>query len=238
METNIRRRLEMGRKALTFSRATPDSDAGYTAAVAGLEQELARADALATEQRDATVAEQVATEERRRLRDHIRQLLLRHVATVAVAAAREAPDLAKHIRVPVGNDSYEAFRIAAGSVAAAAQARVDLLVRHGLSPLLLTDLVESLAKFDEATQRRNESRLAHIGARDGLVEALDQVVKTVHVIGGFNRHRYQNDRQQLAAWAGASNIFGPVERAGDEIAETLEQSNGTPDTGSQVKPAA
>ena len=46
MDQETRRKLEMGRRALKFCRAHPDSNPQYIAAVARLEALLARADEL------------------------------------------------------------------------------------------------------------------------------------------------------------------------------------------------
>jgi hypothetical protein len=46
MEEEIRRKLEMGRRALAFCRAHPDSNPVFQAAVARLEALLARAEEL------------------------------------------------------------------------------------------------------------------------------------------------------------------------------------------------
>ena len=52
MNAKTRRKIEMGTRALDFSRAHPDASPGYAAALASLEQRLARADQLAAQQRD------------------------------------------------------------------------------------------------------------------------------------------------------------------------------------------
>ena len=55
MNAKSRRRIEMGTRALDFSRAHPDASPGYTAAVTRLEERLARAEQLATQQREGTL---------------------------------------------------------------------------------------------------------------------------------------------------------------------------------------
>ena len=55
MNAKVRRKLEMGRRAHEFSRANPDASAGYVAALARLEERLARADALADSSSSAPV---------------------------------------------------------------------------------------------------------------------------------------------------------------------------------------
>jgi hypothetical protein len=65
MDAASRRKIEMGTRALEFSRAYPDSDAGYTAAAVKQEQLVARAGALATAQRNGGRARRVRPRPRR-----------------------------------------------------------------------------------------------------------------------------------------------------------------------------
>ena len=51
MDEGTRRKLEMGKRALEFARAHPDSSPQYVAAVARLEALLARADQLEAEEK-------------------------------------------------------------------------------------------------------------------------------------------------------------------------------------------
>jgi hypothetical protein len=52
MDEETRRKLEMGRRALAFSRAHPDSSPGYVATVARLEALLARAEELELQEKN------------------------------------------------------------------------------------------------------------------------------------------------------------------------------------------
>ena len=51
MQADVRRKLTMAARALSFTRANPPSDASHTAVVTRLEERLARADALALQER-------------------------------------------------------------------------------------------------------------------------------------------------------------------------------------------
>ena len=51
MKATTRSKLEMGSRALEFSRAHPNGSSGYAASLADLEQQLSRAEQLATQQR-------------------------------------------------------------------------------------------------------------------------------------------------------------------------------------------
>ena len=97
MNAKSRRRIEMGTRALDFSRAHPDASPGYTAAVTRLEERLARAEQLATQQREGTLQVRAATARKRELRRTMRRTHLTHLARVARVAAREMPDLAQKL---------------------------------------------------------------------------------------------------------------------------------------------
>ena len=80
MNAKTRRRLEMGRRALEFSRAHPDESPGYTGALAQLEEQLTRSEQLATQQREGVVEVRAASARKRDLRRSMRQRQLVHVA--------------------------------------------------------------------------------------------------------------------------------------------------------------
>jgi hypothetical protein len=61
MNAKSRRRIEMGTRALEFSRAHPDESPGYAAALTRLEERLDRAEALAGLQREGTLRVRAST---------------------------------------------------------------------------------------------------------------------------------------------------------------------------------
>src|SRR5207247_5980498 len=80
MNAKSRRKIEMGRRALDFSRAHPDASPGYTAAVTRLEERLARANEVAGQQRDGQLEVRAATARKFELRRIMRQAHLAHLA--------------------------------------------------------------------------------------------------------------------------------------------------------------
>lgn len=229
MDVVARRRLEMGLRVLNFSRAHPHTDAGYAAAVAGLEQGLARAEVLAMQQRSGTIAERATTARKRELRDQLRNLLLGHLAHVAHTARLEVPELAKRFRVPLDNRSYQSLRIAARVVAQEAREQKDLLVRYGLAEPMLTGLEQAVAQLDEAVEQGGVARRTHAGARLELDDALADVVAAVHVIDDFNRFRFAKGSDELGAWITARTMPARTRKSGEED---------TPSSPDALKPAA
>jgi hypothetical protein len=95
MNSKTRRKIEMGARALAFSRAHPDVSPGYATTVARLEEQLARAGQLLDRQRDGIATVRGTTVQKRELRKIMRRTQLRHVARVAQGAAKESPELAQ-----------------------------------------------------------------------------------------------------------------------------------------------
>src|SRR4051794_31969020 len=176
MNKRTRSRLEMAARALEFCEAHPDVSAGYTAAVADLKALLARSQQLEDLHRQGVAEVRAATEQKRDLRRSIRQGQLVHVARAAQRAAREVPELAQKfalVRQPI---PYLTFRSFARTVAAEAEARKELLVRHGLVDSVLEKMAEELGQFDQAVTQGAEGRRIHIGATVKLDVVADDAV--------------------------------------------------------------
>src|SRR5215213_9081398 len=123
MRAKSRRKLEMGRRVLEFSRKYPDPSPGYASAVARLQQRLERADHLARQQVDGRTEVRVATGRKRELRRLMMQAHLDHLANVAQIASTEVPELLQKFVFPQDATTYLAFRAAANSIAAEAESR-------------------------------------------------------------------------------------------------------------------
>jgi hypothetical protein len=236
MRAELRRKLEMATRALNFSLAHPDGSAGYVTAVGRLTEGVARAEALATQQRAGIIASRAATARKRDLKSTVHHTLLDHVARVAEVASKEVPELARKFQLPRDNASYHAFRTAAGAMAAEAAAQQALLVRHGLSEPLLARLAAALEELDAAVDQATEGRRAHVGAGAELATVIEEAVQVVRVLDGLNRFRFASEVEQLAAWESATNVLGPVRR--EPGPEPGPGDTPPAADGSQVQPAA
>src|SRR3954465_6606218 len=132
MNKRTRSRLEMAARALEFCEAHPEDSAGYTAAVADLRELLARSQQLTDLHRQGVAEVRAATKRKRALRRSIRQGQLVHVVRAAERAARDLPELAQKFVLTPQSTAYLAFRSLARTVSAEAEARKELLVKHGL----------------------------------------------------------------------------------------------------------
>lgn len=241
MNRTTRSKLEMGARALEFSRAHPDDSPGYTTAVAQLAEQLATSQQLTDQQREGITESRAATARKSDLRRTMRRRQLVHLARVGRRAARDVPELAQKFELPRDQIPYLAFTSVARTMVAEARRQKELLVKHGLVERVLDSLTDSLDEFDRAMVQGAEGRRIHIGASVNLGAAANEVVQIVKVIDGLNRFRFADDPDLLAAWNAASNVIGPPRAGGQSLPREERGADGRtggPSETPAIKPAA
>jgi hypothetical protein len=224
---STRRIVDMAVRVRDFCRTHTDpTNAGYTAAVARLEDRLTRIQVLAEQQVSGrlTVTGAVATTQD--LRKEILETVTLLIG-VARAAAREEPDLRAGItRLPVNASHQELLTRARVAVDTAGTHR-DLLVKYGMAENLVEQFSAKLDEFEQVVNERNAGRAAHVGARGDLPIVKQEIMDLIGQIGAITRYRYRQDAESLAAWNSARNVAWPLKP---------EKEEPTPD--SADKPAA
>ena len=221
----------MGRQALEFCVAHPDTEPGTATVVTRLEQLVARAEDTATAQRNGLLQVGAAAEQKAKLRRAMRTGPIAHLSQVGRAAAREEHELGNAFRSSrPGSNTYLSFRTAARSMAAAAEGGKEVLLRHGLSQPVLEEFAGMLDQYDAAIALGNEGRTAHVGATRELHEVPGEIFRSVRLMDARNRQRFAGDGQLLGSWISASTVLG-VPRPGSEPEEG-------PPAGGDVRPAA
>jgi hypothetical protein len=242
MNAESRRKIEMGTRALMFTRTNPDQDPGAAPAVAKLEQLVARADKLATAQRDGLIHVRAASERKVELRREMLAVPIAHLAGVGKVAARDEPELGQSFRFKPKASTFLAFRTAARGMAGAAETHKETLAKHGLVPSVVEEFVRLLDEFDAVLALGNEGRTAHVGATRELAAVAQEIVVTVRVMDGRNRLRFAEDGELLASWLGATRVRrGP--RPGSEGEPGAPDApapvpEGTSPASGEVRPAA
>jgi hypothetical protein len=229
MNIRTNRRLEMGARALEFSRAHQVDDAGYTTTVKQLEDQLARAAQLARDQERGAKEVHAATSRKSTLSRTIRHSQLVHLAGVAERAAKELPELASTFDITGLPRRQLPFRTVARTFLEQAEQHQELLVKHGLVAEVLQGLRRSLDELDQVVERGAQGRRTHIGARANLEASGAEVLQIVRGLDGFNTYRFGSQPDLLTAWISASNVIGPAVSGGQ---------SGTPASGGEIKPAA
>lgn len=222
MNAKIRRRIEMGDRALLFSQAHPDDSTGYGVALARLEALVKRADQLFIQQREGKLQVHAAALRKVELRRTMQLAHLPHFAAAADAASIEVPELPQKFRFPRTSRSFMAFRTAARAVEAEALQWEETLERHGMAGPVLESFRQILGEFESASQRVDSGRLAHIEARAELEKIGREVVRLVKLMDGCNRVRFARDGEALAAWNSARKVLKAAEKAGAERGEVPE----------------
>jgi len=208
MRAEIRRKLAMAMRVLDFIMGHPGTDASYGPIVTRLQQLIARADALAEQERNGRVSESGALKRRRQLRASV-QSQLQHLVYVARSAGRSDPAFDGKFTSPRAKSPNKTFIVSARAMVAAAVLLKDQLVAAGLGETLLDSLSAELNDLDSATAAAHGGKAAHVGARAELDAIGDGIVEAVTILDGLNRERFKDDQEMLAAWASARNVAGP-----------------------------
>jgi len=235
MNKEVRLKVEMGTHALEFSVARPDTEPGMQGAVSKLEQLLEQVNDAAVEQRDGLIQVHAASALKQELRRKVLEVGIAHMAEVGRAAARERQELGNAFRFNPGATTFRTFLTAGRSMAAAAEAHKEILVKFGLVQSVLDEFKEQLGQFEAAMTQGNDGRSAHIGATVELRAVAQEIVRTIRVMDGRNRQRFANDPQLLGAWLNASTVHGRS-RAGSDAPATPAESG--PQAGGEARPAA
>lgn len=233
MNARDRRELEMANRTLKFAVANAGTSPGDAVAIARLKTLVARCDELAGLQLAGRSQVRAATERKSVLRRTMKKAHLVHVATAAKLAAREDPELVELLVMNPQSSTYQAFRTSSRGIAAEAQGRRELLVKHGLVESVLDDLVEALDQFDAAVESGAQGRNTHVAASAELRALTKEIVQVVKVMDGHNRIRFVNNPELLAAWESASNIQATPRGGTPDTAP-----EGGPHAGGEERPAA
>jgi hypothetical protein len=229
MKRVTRWQLEMGVRALDFSRAHPDENPGSALAVTGLDERLRAAEGLARDQQEGQRRVHSATARKRELRQLLNETHLGHLTRIAKAAARELPELEEKFAFRRDRVPYIVYRTTAQRMAAEAVTHKELLVKYGLADTAMQGLTQSLADLDAAMQEGVEGRLAHVAATAKLDALAGEVVELVQGMDGLNRFRFRDQPDMLAAWKSASAVV--------EVSPSKFPDAPAADAG-EVKPAA
>lgn len=205
----VRRRLAMASRVRDFFRAHPSDEPSHQEALGRFEELLARADALALQQRAGVDAQRAAVARRSELRQVIRKELLPHLVQVGQMVAIDRPDLAGRFRVPRVGIPLRDFSDMTKAMIALATADRDLFVAKGLSRALLDELTQTFDAFERATTTAHDGRRGHVGATADIVAVTRELLMLVDQLDKLNSFRFRKDRELKASWESAREVVGP-----------------------------
>jgi hypothetical protein len=243
MKAWIRRFIEMGQSVVKFNAIHPDTEAGYITAASALEALLIRALKLVTAQREGQIDRHAASERKIALRTTMLARHIPHLASAGKLAAKVEHELASAFVFRPSGDSFLAFSTTARSMAAAADAHKEVLIKYGLAESVLEEFKVLLDEFDAAVTLGVTGRNAHKGATAELDDVGRQIAQTVRVMDARNRQRFADDGELLGAWISASTVLGTPRgdsaAAGSSGTTTPPQDPTVPaPTPGDVRPAA
>jgi hypothetical protein len=163
---------------------------------------------------------------------------LHHLTSVAEVALVDEPELVKKFVIPRDTTTYRGFQTAASGMAAEAQSRKDLLLKHGLAEEVLTGLEVALDQFETAVEQGAAGRVGHVGATAELETVAEEVGQVVKVMSGLIRVRFASQPALLAALESASNVVAAPKPEDKPETGGTPSTGGTPPTGGEVRPAA
>ena len=205
-------------------------------AVAKLEQLVQRAELAASKQRAGVVTTRGTTAQRATVRRILQSKLLRYLAAVGAAAARENTELGEQFRLPKPRASNQAFVTMVRGMLEKATAQKDVLVSRGMSAKLLDDVAATLAEFEQTLEATRAARLDHAGATADLQAVLSEISEQVRVLDGLVRYRFGDDGELMGAWASAHNVAGPSHKASppDPLSPSLRSGQAVPERGNNA----
>lgn len=216
MSNLVRLIMIAGTRMYEFLLAFPDPNPGFMEATQALGERLARAEALANQQRNGKVDRRVSTGQREALLKELRTTFLRTLVAVAAVAFKDDPSVVRRFRVShrdIGTD----FLTAARTVLAEAEAVHEVLLQKGLPETLLADLRAGLDEYDRLVTEANAGWRAHVGASADLEAVAVEILAISRHLDALNRYRYRDNPEQLAAWLSARHV--PRGKGDKEVVE-------------------
>jgi predicted transcriptional regulator len=209
MDADTRNKLAMGGRIRSFNRAHPSDSPRFIEAAARLEDLLAKAEKLATQQRDGRLTVRGSVIRRAGLKEEIRQKYLKPLAGIAQAAFATDPAVRQRFRVPSKTSNRQDFVTGVRGIMAEATARRDAFIAFGMVADFLDKLAAALQEYDEGVNDANAGLSAKVGARADLDTVAAEIMEIAQVLDAINRLRFNNNPELLAAWESARNLPWP-----------------------------
>jgi len=130
---------------------------------------------------------------------------LEAIARTARGVAVDTPGLVGGFLVPDGKNDHE-LAVAASRFASDAAPLAASFIAHGLPPSFVTDLQAALASFEQATSGRVTAKEVHVGARAGIMAAINEAFAILPRLDAIVENRAAGDAALLAAWRSARHV--------------------------------
>ncbi|MBC8030177.1 MAG: hypothetical protein H7Z16_08705 [Pyrinomonadaceae bacterium] len=150
-----------------------------------------------TSARQGTATKGVAREA---LRDGLERL-----RRTARAISRTMPGLDSKFRIPRTSTDQELIGTARAFAADALPLQNDF-IRFSMPATFIADLNEHIEKFEAALTRQQSSRGAHVMAKVGINDALEDALDAIRQFDAIVPNVFHDDPARLAAWTSARHV--------------------------------
>jgi hypothetical protein len=237
MNAKVRIRVAMGVAARDFAQTRPVDTPEFKLILGELDEFIETAQTLATAQREGYIDKHAASLRKRELEARMRKVHLPHLVRAGRSAAADDHELASAFtRKPVSS-TFAAIRNAAGGMAETAEQHKDVMVKGGMSTMVLADLQQAIKQFDAAVQLGNTGLAKHVGASTKLKVVADEIVQRVGLLDAIYRLAFRNDPAVLAGWSVVSHVRA-LPQAESDTPEAIQPGSTPPDAPGDVRPAA
>lgn len=166
---------------------------------------VARATALAEQQRSGQLATEASvvskTEFRRRIRADLESL-----RDIADAAALRQPEIPVRLQLPESQVNETVFLATSRVAVAEATANKELLLTYGRPDTMLDRLTQALDQYEVAATSKHVGITIRVGASADLIAVTGEIMEAVRHVGALNRLRFRDNAELLAAWKSARNV--------------------------------
>ncbi len=209
MEGKVRLKLDMAERVRDFCLAHPGTATQYTDTMARLEEQLSRAQSLATQFVSGRIERHASSGTRQQLQRALVQTPLKDLVRIARVALGSDAELARRFVLPSGKASKASFLAQARALAAEATDQKALFVSYGMAEGFLDDLTAGIEAYAKADHEAHDGRASHVSARAELRKVARELVALVKQLDAMNRVRFKGDTGLLTAWVSASNVEWP-----------------------------
>lgn len=182
---------------------------------AALNALVASIDQFGSKQALSRGSAQTSTEAKRGLRAQVREQM-KAIRDTALSLESEQPGIAKSFRMPPTNGDEALINAARAFVEAATPLQAQFTSRE-LPATFLSDLTDTVAKFEQSVSSFNQQRGNRSAATASLQDSLAQVLKLRRELDPIVRNKFRADAATLAMWESASHLErAPSKRKNDD----------------------
>lgn len=210
-----RLRLEMAERVRVFFDAHPLADQSAAPILERLHALIDRAKLIVAQQDEGKARVKAGTEQRQDLRRYLTAGLFRMIARVGQAAARKRPELAGRFLTVSAGGSILVFIRSGEALVEAAREHADVMASLGVDAKLVDQAEELLTQYTALNTESNALFQSRVQAGAELDLLTRELAVLASQLDGFNRHRFEEQPESLAAWKAARELRYPKPKRSD-----------------------